>query len=123
MNKIIHVKYLLVFVAGILAGILFAPELRAQSADTTSSPASHLRTASNTFDERLTVKVIPGNKTMKYVKIFDIIGNEVASIDLTGKTGSMTFSVDASRLENGIYLCNLYSDKGIIETKKVYWSK
>ena len=123
MNRIIHIKYIVIFVAGLFIGLIAGPKVLAQSTDTTASPLVHLRTGSNISEERLTLKVIPGNKLMKYVKIFDIIGNEVASIDLAGKTGSMTFNVDASRLENGIYFCNLYTDKGILETKKVYWSK
>lgn len=122
MGKISIIKCIVIFVAGVYAGMLFAPKAHAQSIDTTAASTPHLRAAS-TNDDHLTLKVFSGNKNMKYVKIFDIIGNEVASIDLSGKTGTMTFNLDGSHLENGIYLCNLYSDKGILETKKVYWSK
>ena len=123
MSKIIQLKYLIIFLAGLYLGMLYAPNVHAQTTDTTAASGAHLRVASNTLEDKLNVKVFPGNKSMKYVKIFDIIGNEVASIDLAGKSGSLTFNVDASRLENGIYFCNLYSEKGIIQTNKVYWSR
>jgi hypothetical protein len=123
MVKALQIKYLLFFLAGMYLGILAVPKVQAQSQFTDTSGATHLRAAVNPLDEKVTLKVNPGNKNMKYVKIFDIIGNEVASIDLSGKSGSLTFSLDASHLENGIYLCNLYSDKGIVETRKIYWSR
>jgi hypothetical protein len=123
MQKIIHIKFLLTFILGIFVGITFCSNLKAQNIDSTSSSATHLRMAPSTSEERLHVNVTARNKNMKYLKIFDIIGNEVASIDLSGKTGSIAFSLDLSQFENGLYLCNLYSEKGIIETKKIYWSR
>ncbi len=123
MKQFLHIKFLFTFLAGLCLGIVLTSGLYAQNIDTTSV-TSHLRTAHNSLDESLNVRVFPGNKNMKYVKIFDIIGNEVASIDLSNRVSKeLSFTIDGSKFETGIYLCNLYSDKGIVETRKLYWSK
>jgi hypothetical protein len=124
MNKV-ELKYLVVFLAGLFLGVLFGPKAYAQAnTDSTALSTPHLRTSSNTSEDQLTLTVVSGNKNLKIIKIFDIIGNEVKSIDLSSsKQGTLNFILNVSHLENGIYLCNLYSDKGIVETKKIYWSK
>ncbi len=58
-------------------------------------------------------------KDIRGIRIYDIIGKEVAYIDLTGKTGLLVFPIDVSALRPGIYFCNLYSSKGIIESRKI----
>ncbi|WP_081990637.1 T9SS type A sorting domain-containing protein [Sporocytophaga myxococcoides] len=73
----------------------------------------------NPFDDELNLTIFPGNKNVKFIKIFDIIGKEVASIDLSNKVGPSAYKVDFSNLRPGLYFCNVYSDKGIIETRKV----
>jgi plastocyanin len=73
----------------------------------------------NPFEDELNLTIFPGNKNVKFIKIFDIIGKEVASIDLSNKVGPSAYKVDFSNLRPGLYFCNVYSDKGIIETRKV----
>ncbi|MCR6639561.1 MAG: T9SS type A sorting domain-containing protein [Sporocytophaga sp.] len=73
----------------------------------------------NPFEDELNLTIFPGNKNIKFIKIFDIIGKEVASIDLSNKVGPSAYKVDFSNLRPGLYFCNVYSDKGIIETRKV----
>ncbi len=73
----------------------------------------------NPFDDELNLTIFPGNKNVKFIKIFDIIGKEVASIDLSSKVGPSAYKVDFSNLRPGLYFCNVYSDKGIIETRKI----
>ncbi|MBO9700038.1 MAG: T9SS type A sorting domain-containing protein [Sporocytophaga sp.] len=73
----------------------------------------------NPFEDELNLTIFPGNKNVKFIKIFDIIGKEVASIDLSSKVGPSAYKVDFSNLRPGLYFCNVYSDKGIIETRKI----
>lgn len=73
----------------------------------------------NPFEDELNLTIFPGNKNVKSIKIFDIIGKEVASIDLSSKIGPSAYKVDFSNLRPGLYFCNVYSDKGIIETRKI----
>lgn len=73
----------------------------------------------NPFEDELNLTIFPGNKNVKFIKIFDLIGKEVASIDLSGKVGPSAYKIDFSNLRPGLYFCNVYSDKGIIETRKI----
>gem|GEM_PF-3247386 len=82
-------------------------------------PKYELQVSPNPFDDELNLIVYPGNKNVKSIKIFDIIGKEVVSIDVTNKVGPSVYKVDFSNLKPGLYFCNVYSDKGIIETRKI----
>ena len=75
--------------------------------------------APNPFEDHFRLIINPGTKTVTYIKIFDLIGKEVYSIDVNSKTASI-YPLDASNLKPGIYFCTVYSDKGIIETKKLF---
>ncbi|MFN3403445.1 MAG: T9SS type A sorting domain-containing protein [Cytophagaceae bacterium] len=71
-------------------------------------------------NELLTIRVNTGNKNVKFIRIYDLIGKEVAFIDLSNKTaGTYKVEVDFSHIKPGMYFCNIYSDKGLIETKKI----
>jgi len=75
--------------------------------------------APNPFEDHFKVIINPGNKNITYIKIFDLIGKEVYSIDVNSKIPSV-YPLDATNLKPGIYFCTVYSDKGIVETKKIF---
>ena len=85
----------------------------AQSDTTTSFHISP-----NPVENDVTFRINYSNKDIRGIRIYDMIGKEVAYIDLMGKTGFTSMTIDISSLRTGIYFCNLYSDKGIIESKK-----
>ncbi|MFL5728378.1 MAG: T9SS type A sorting domain-containing protein [Cytophagaceae bacterium] len=85
-----------------------------------SSSTYDLSAAPNPFSDQLSLNLNVGNKNLTNLKIYDLIGKEVANIDLSGKTGQHTYRVDASHLRSGIYFCTVYSDRGIVETMKLF---
>ena len=91
-------------------------------AGTTSGNSSkyELIAAPNPFNDEVTLTVNGGNKNLSTIRIFDLIGKEVVTIDLKNKSGVTTYSLDFSQLKPGVYFCNVYSDEGIVETKKLF---
>ena len=75
---------------------------------------------SNYVHEKITLKINSQDKHLKTVKIFDIIGNEVVSLELVHKE-LYKYDIDFSSFRPGVYLCNLYSDKGIVATRKLLY--
>ncbi len=100
----------------LLIGFGFASH--AQSDTTTSFQISP-----NPVENDVTFKINYTRKDIRAVRIFDIIGKEISYIDLSGKTESFTITIDISSLRPGIYFCNLYSDKGIVESRKMIKNK
>ena len=97
-------------------GIGFASNAQSDTATTFSiSP--------NPVETDVTFRINYLNKDIKAIRIYDMIGKEVAYIDLSGKTGFTTITLDISALRTGIYFCNLYSDKGIVESRKMIKNK
>ncbi|MBX9852987.1 MAG: T9SS type A sorting domain-containing protein [Cytophagaceae bacterium] len=94
-------------------------------AGTTSGNSTkyELIAAPNPFNEEVTLTVNGGNKSLSTIRIFDLIGKEVATIDLRNKSGLTTYSLDFSQLKPGVYFCNVYSDDGIVETKKLFHTR
>jgi plastocyanin len=76
--------------------------------------------APNPFEDQLSMNINIGEKNVTDIKIHDIIGKEVASVNLSGKTGLHSYKVDTSNLKPGIYFCTVYSSTGILETKKLF---
>jgi plastocyanin len=76
--------------------------------------------APNPFDDQLSLNINIGDKTVTEVKIYDLIGKEVASVNLSGKTGFHSYRVDTSNLKAGIYFCTVYTTNGILETRKLF---
>jgi plastocyanin len=76
--------------------------------------------APNPFDDQLSMNINIGGKNVTDIKIYDIIGKEVASVNLSGKTGIHSYKVDTSNLKPGIYFCTVFSSSGILETKKLF---
>jgi plastocyanin len=76
----------------------------------------------NPFEDVVTLTINQGNKHLTSVRVFDLIGKEVAYIDLKNKT-SASYTLDFSKLNPGVYFCNVYSESGIVETKKLFRTK
>lgn len=101
----------------LIVGIGFASNAQSDTATT-------FLISPNPVENDVTFRIINYiNKDIKAVRIYDMIGKEVAYIDLTGKTGFTTITIDISALRTGIYFCNLYSDKGIVESRKMIKNK
>ncbi|MFN6946262.1 MAG: T9SS type A sorting domain-containing protein [Cytophagaceae bacterium] len=75
----------------------------------------------NPFEDILNIKVTPGGKKLTGIRIVDIIGKEVAWIDLSG--GVYSYTLDCTNLKPGVYFCSVYTEKGILETKKLFRTK
>jgi hypothetical protein len=88
-----------------------------------SDTATTFHISPNPVENDVTFRINYLNKDIKAVRIYDMIGKEVSYIDLTGKTGFTTITLDISALRTGIYFCNLYSDKGIVESRKMIKNK
>src|SRR5436190_15254647 len=71
----------------------------------------------NPVEDRATFRVSSGNFSLTEIKIYDLIGKEVYSVDL--KNGSGIYPVDLSYLRPGVYFCTVFSEKGIVETRKL----
>jgi hypothetical protein len=111
--------WLLVLVFGFLA--IARQEAKAQSDTTFTASLSP-----SPFDDQLTIHIVQGNKNVTLIKIFDAIGKEVYSSDnstvLAARGGVISLTLDFSGLKPGLYFCSIYSDKGIIETRKIFRS-
>lgn len=88
-----------------------------------SDTATSFHISPNPVENDVTLRINYAGKDIKGIRIYDLIGKEVAYIDLSGKTGYTTLTIDISSLRAGIYFCNLYSDKGIIESRKMIKNK
>lgn len=100
----------------LIIGIGFASNAQSDTATT-------FHISPNPVENDVTFRINYLNKDIKAVRIYDMIGKEVAYIDLTGKTGFTTITLDISMLRTCIYFCNLYSDKGIVESRKMIKNK
>jgi hypothetical protein len=110
-----HYLHLLIFF------LLFTViQLKAQSPEQANA-TYELSISPNPVEDRATFRVTSGNYNLSEIKIYDLIGKEVYSIDL--KNGSGVYPVDLSNLRPGVYFCTIFSEKGIIETRKLVRSK
>ncbi len=118
MKKAIFKFYIVWIFLGCSSGI-------AQNVDSmyTATSKYELVASPNPFDDEVTLTIHEGNKKLSAIKIFDLIGKEVAHIDLRNKSGSVSYKLDFSQLRPGVYFCNVYSENGIIETKKLFRTK
>jgi hypothetical protein len=91
-------------------------DAHAQSSDSTFSVV----TSPNPFDDELTLTIYPGNRTVKSVRIYDIIGNEVAHTELPLRYTPFSYTLNLAQLRPGFYFLNIYGDKGIIESRKIF---
>ena len=87
------------------------------------SDSSAFYISPNPVENDVTFRINYSGKDIKGVRIYDLIGKEVSFIDLNGKSGRTELTIDISALKPGIYFCNLYSDKGILESRKMIKNK
>jgi len=111
-------KRILLIVSIVFLATLANFEAKAQT-DTTFS----VTTTANPFDDQVVINVNHGNKTVTGLKIFDAIGKEVSSdisINAVYRGGILSFTLDFTGVRPGVYFCSIYSDKGILETRKLF---
>jgi hypothetical protein len=120
-------KFLQLIIFSLVVSILFSGETfsQANNADTIfigslKEPKFEFSAVPNPFDDQLSLDIALGNKNVTEIKIYDLIGKEVASVNLSGKTGFHSYKVDTSNLRAGIYFCTVYTANGILETKKLF---
>ena len=106
----------LIFICLLVAGIGFASHAQSDTATT-------FHISPNPVENDVTFRINFPTKDIRAVRIYDLIGKEVAYIDLMGKSGYTVLTIDISALRPGIYFCNLYSDKGIVESRKMIKNK
>ncbi|HEX8546672.1 MAG TPA: T9SS type A sorting domain-containing protein [Cytophagaceae bacterium] len=107
----------------IIAFLSFGNVLSAGAQTHSDSVAYTLSTTPNPFDDRLEIRIKGNTPVIKYIKITDIIGKEVAFLDVADRPLPINYYLDFSGLKQGLYLCNVYSEKGLIETKRLYRNK
>jgi hypothetical protein len=99
----------------VLLACAFTQQVMAQS-DTSNAV---LVVTPNPADDEITIKISPVGRTLKGCRIYDLIGNEVYYIDLSNRSGVVYLTLDISHLKTGIYFCNIYTDRGILDTRKI----
>lgn len=60
-----------------------------------------------------------GYKGLRYIKMYDLIGKKVFFQSLSYKPGISTYQIKLASLRPGIYVCSVYSDFGLVETRKL----
>jgi hypothetical protein len=81
----------------------------------------------NPFNPSTSIKYAVGNKQFVQLKVYDVLGNEVATLVNEEKpAGSYEVNFNASRLSSGVYFYRLHtgdpsasSGQGFVETKKM----
>ncbi|MFL5729550.1 MAG: T9SS type A sorting domain-containing protein [Cytophagaceae bacterium] len=71
----------------------------------------------NPASDLVTISFDQSTKKARTLKITNAIGAEIKSLDLS--EGLDSYSANFSDLEPGLYFCNLYSEDGIIESRKL----
>jgi hypothetical protein len=73
----------------------------------------------NPFNEGVTLEIITNNSHPTTLKVFDIIGIEREKIELTQFGTQNVYHIQLKDLPAGVYFCNVYSDKKLLESKKI----
>lgn len=121
MNKILRKIFILTLFM-FLGGSIFSQSIDAIAEDD-SFPKYELKATPNPFLNEVTITLTAGNKKVTGIRIHDIIGKEVAFIDLRNKSGILSYKLDFTPLPAGVYFCNVYGEAGIIETKRLSHTK
>lgn len=121
MKKLIP-AFLLLFTLMFFGEITFSQNIGVMAEEEKGSKYE-VSIAPNPFDNEATITINGGNKKVTHIRIHDIIGKEVAYIDLRNKSGQLSFKLDFSNLPAGVYFCNVYGEEGIIETKRLSHTK
>jgi len=82
-----------------------------------------LTASPNPFENEVTITLTEGNKNLTAIRICNILGSEVAFIDLKNRSGILSYKLDFSGLPSGVYFCTVYGSEGIIATKRLSHKK
>lgn len=85
----------------------------------TTNPQVEIIAYPNPFHEGISLEIITINTKPTELRIFDIIGTERERVELS-QFGSMNvYRIELKNLPAGIYFCNVYADKKLLESKKI----
>ncbi len=110
-------KRLLLIVFVCVLAFLTHSKVQAQT-DTTFS----VSTSANPFDDQITINITQA-KNVTGIKVFDAIGKEVSAeipVNSIAKGNVLSYTLDFTHMRPGVYFCTIYSDKGILETRKLF---
>lgn len=96
--------------------IISIPALKAQS-NPEQTNTEYKISIPNPISDQVVIRVSQGKFNLTEIRIFDIIGKEVLSLGLNNGNGPYT--LDMSGFRAGVYFCTIYSDKGVVETRKL----
>lgn len=115
--KLPKMKRLLLIVFVCVLAFLTHSKVQAQT-DTTFS----VSTSANPFDDQITINITQA-KNVTGIKVFDAIGKEVSAeipVNSIAKGNVLSYTLDFTHMRPGVYFCTIYSDKGILETRKLF---
>ena len=118
LHKLHGMKKILLILSLIFIAVLGHNEAKAQSDSTFS-----VTTSANPFEDQIVINIFHANKNVTGLKIFDAIGREVTSevtINAVSRGSILSYTLDFTNVRPGIYFCSIYSDKGILETRKLF---
>ncbi|SFC28078.1 Por secretion system C-terminal sorting domain-containing protein [Flexibacter flexilis DSM 6793] len=69
-----------------------------------------------TESTRINITAVAG-KMPTELKVYDLIGKEVVKIAL--EPNEMHHTIDLSHVQAGVYLCSLYADNKVLDTRKI----
>ena len=78
-----------------------------------------LTVSPNPFYEYTTLKIKSSGQKINSFKVHNVIGKEIVSYDLSDKNNTLSYKINFSGLEPGVYFCSIYTEMGLIETKKL----
>jgi len=73
----------------------------------------------NPFNDGVNLEIITNNSHPTTLKVFDIIGIERERIELSQFGNQNIYKIQLKDLPAGVYFCNVYSDKKLLESKKI----
>ena len=78
----------------------------------------------NPYTNQTSIKYsLPDNDSNSFIKIYNISGIEIQSIELQNQKGQNYITIDASNLESGIYAYTLIVNNQVVDTKTMVISK
>lgn len=101
----------------ILFFFLFSQDLFAQNNPEQAPLPEYQVLIPNPIEDRATIRVVQGKHTLTEIRMYDIIGKEVVKVKITSGNGA--YPVNLSNLRPGVYFCTIFSDKGVVETRKL----
>lgn len=101
----------------------FLYEIKTSNVENNNSPILY-QNIPNPYTNQTTIKYsLPYNSINSFIKIYNMAGVEVQSIELQNIEGQNYITVDANNLESGIYAYTLTINNQIIDTKTMVIAK